>query len=107
MGIQVVEHILIMNAGMNDYLSKPIDVQLLYVKLVRWINKESVPLAPNVVNRRDDLKTTRGLPEIDGLDTRSGMIVCNNNSDLYRRLLEKFIKNETFVDEFRHAIERG
>lgn len=77
---------LAMSAGMNDYVAKPIDPDLLWQALVRWI-------APRPVATR-----TTGLgflPEaVDGLDTEQGMRQMQGKEMLYQKILTRFCTSQ-------------
>lgn len=93
-------------AGMDDYLSKPINIQEMLTTLVKWIHADHPQVKIQHLETIDLPKTveTEGLPEIKGINTNAGLIVCNNNHELYLRLLNKFVKYETFPTEFRAAL---
>jgi CheY-like chemotaxis protein/HPt (histidine-containing phosphotransfer) domain-containing protein len=90
-------------AGMSDYLSKPIDLGLLYSKLAHWAPREGrtstlSPLptpatanapAPGPINRVPDcVAQTLVLDEADALSRTNG------NAALFERLLRKFRERE-------------
>ena len=74
-------------AGMSDYLSKPIDLGLLYSKLVHWVPREgrSVNLSP---------AAPRLAPVSAVLDEAAALSRTNGNTALYERLLRKFGERE-------------
>ncbi|MDH5545775.1 MAG: response regulator [Gammaproteobacteria bacterium] len=88
-------------AGMNDYISKPLDIDKMYQVLARWICHTEIDAS--TVQRR--LQSVDGslLPTIQGIDTAYGLRICNNNLDLYKKLLLKYRKNSSFVNEFMAA----
>ena len=65
-------------AGMNDYVTKPIDPELLFSKVARWLPLSSTPAA--VVD----------FPTIAEVDTIRGLARVAGNADLYRSLLLGF-----------------
>ena len=95
-----------LDAGMDDYLPKPLNIRQMLETLVRFICNETIvvethseiALAPTAVKKFN-------LPNIEGVDLQSGLLICNNNANLYRRLLQKFINNETFPSEFKSAYQ--
>ena len=68
-------------AGMNDHIAKPIDVDVLFATLSKWLK------VPNEGARRIAQE-----PElaIDGVDTRQGLRRAAGNRDLYIDLLRRF-----------------
>ena len=80
-----------LDEGMNHHLAKPIDPAALVESLQRFGGKVALP-APVV---RHDTPHRAGAPNapallIEGIDTVTGLIHCQNNFRLYCSLLEKF-----------------
>ena len=85
-------------AGMNDFLTKPVETEALYTTLHSWLALTTRPLsavaarvidgAPPPVPAAND---KRGLPPalagFEGLDTTRGLANLRGNADLYLRLL--------------------
>ena len=85
-----------LRVGMNDHIAKPVDPEVLYEALWRWlpVRVEQQP-APAPVPPREGLETAadearRRCEAISGLDVRAGLAFANNHFDLYERLLRKF-----------------
>ena len=80
-----------LEAGMNDHVSKPIDPDALFATLARWTKRsssngakpEQKAPAPAVV-----------VPEIEGVDTESGLRRVADNKQLYRSLLGQFAEKQ-------------
>jgi PAS domain S-box-containing protein len=74
-------------AGMNDYLSKPLNYQLLYATLARWTHRDvSSPMQPAAENRhRGDAQ-----PVLDADRAIAGM----GGKDLYLSMLAQFIPSQ-------------
>jgi len=83
-----------LDAGMSDYISKPIDPDQLFEVLARWMK----PLAGNVAKpavgapcRLCAEYCSAGLPEhLTDIDFESGLRRVNGNRRLYRKLLLEF-----------------
>ncbi|GGO87205.1 hypothetical protein GCM10011348_39850 [Marinobacterium nitratireducens] len=75
-------------AGMNDHISKPINVSHLFSTMARWI----VPSDPAGMAEEpaEQAQQETPLPELSGIDTESGLSVAQGNLPLYRKLLLKF-----------------
>ncbi len=72
--------------GMQDYLTKPINPELLYHTLARWIEsstEENADLTPNTAAQN-------GLPNLPGIDCHIGMAHVAHNRPLYEHLLDRF-----------------
>ncbi|MDD2741799.1 MAG: PAS domain S-box protein [Rhodocyclaceae bacterium] len=83
-------------AGMNDFLTKPIDPALLQQVLLRWRSKPSAaekisPKLPSTVTNTADL------PDLPGLDMVEGLRLMMNKPKLYERVLREF--HQRFVGE--------
>jgi len=75
------------DAGMNDHVTKPINVRRLFQTLARWIK----PIAPTPRPAPPSHpKSSADLPEIKDLDTRQGLERCQDNLELYHRTLRRF-----------------
>jgi len=79
-------------AGMNDHISKPIDPDAMFAKVMKWIKprraRTSEPPAQKV--EAASSQNFLDLPEIDGVDIKDGLKRVGGNSRLYRDLLIKF-----------------
>lgn len=82
-------------AGMNDYLTKPIDNNKLFPALIKWIKladreKLSLEIREDISVIEKITNEVERLPELKGIDTRSGLILLGGNAKLYMSLLIKF-----------------
>ncbi len=81
---------LCLEAGMNDHLAKPIEVDDLYGALGRWLApRETEPESTAVV--RPDVVGTELPQHLPGIDVSTGLRRVGGNTDLYRRLLVRFV----------------
>ncbi|QIR15391.1 ATP-binding protein [Shewanella aestuarii] len=92
-------------SGMNDQINKPVHVRDLYSIMARWITPQTQqPLPPQIKN--DDISIK--LPKIKGLDTKRGMMNCDNNSQLYLQLLRSFIQTcESLIKQQTQALKNN
>ena len=88
-------------AGMFDHIPKPLNVEQMFVTLAHWIKPrqkatdiaESLPALPS-----------RDLPELPGIDVKSGLNNAMGKDDLYLRLLIKFRDTQQdFAEQFARA----
>ncbi|MBF0127801.1 MAG: response regulator, partial [Magnetococcales bacterium] len=93
-------------AGMNDYLSKPIDPRALSAALAKWMPAAApVPAPPPVAATP---RTPAELPSLPGIDTRAGLINMDNDVALYREILSRFAHSH--MDAYHtmtELLERG
>jgi len=91
-------------AGLNDYVTKPIDPQELFTALARWI-------PPGTRTRRqaipDALDTEPALPALPGIDIVDGLARVGGNRATYHKLLLKFAHNNAnTMTEIRAALQQ-
>lgn len=73
--------------GMNDYISKPINVEELYDKLAIWLEIKESYYKPS----RQDIESRLSL-DIEDLDTESAINKMGGSIELYKRVIERFIE---------------
>ena len=79
-------------AGMNDHISKPVDPDAMFAKVMKWI-KPRLTRASDFPAGKVEAASSQNLldvPEIDGVDIKDGLKRVGGNSRLYRDLLMKF-----------------
>ncbi|MEE1673098.1 PAS domain S-box protein [Agarivorans aestuarii] len=92
-------------AGMNDHIPKPINVNSLFSTMAKWIT----PASPTAINQNGELghslnQRELALPELDGLDTEIGLANAADNKALYLKLIGKFSSEEnTPMDDLNTA----
>jgi len=84
------------DAGMDDYVTKPIDLNQLWKCLSQWIEpgERELPAGYTVKDTSEEVEV---FPRIEGIDTESGLKRVGNNSKLYRNLLKKFVEDYSDV----------
>ncbi len=109
----------VLAAGMNDHIPKPLNVDLLFETLARWV-RPAMPSADVPMDTRSGaggrVDTRRGgqafeeeevrddLPQIAGLDTQAGLATAGGHLSLYRKLLRTFHDSQTdFAASFAEA----
>lgn len=97
----------VLAAGMNDHISKPIDVNAMFATIAHWINPSGSSESEISVNQ-PVLSTENiqelAIPTFDNIDVESGLLVSNGSVKLYIKLLGKFVKGqEGFDDVFEQA----
>ncbi|WP_415230295.1 transporter substrate-binding domain-containing protein [Psychromonas sp.] len=91
-------------AGMNDYVTKPIDTRKLFEILSSWIKPgERKKAEIKVASEKDD---TQIPAEISGIDIETGLQRVGGNKKLYKSLLLTFVdKHSQTVEQIRSALE--
>jgi two-component system, sensor histidine kinase and response regulator len=107
-----------LDAGMNDFVAKPMDTDELWRALLRWTPHRSQPgsegpahgdtLADPQASPPDPADTPSMSLYVDGLDTALGLKRCMGKPDFYRSLLRQFLAQHTHcVQQIREAAEAG
>ncbi len=95
-------------AGMDDYLSKPIDQDKLYAMLLQWIKpgtRDISLIREKTVGRNDDVPLPQELP---GIDMAAGLGRVGGNRKLYIKLLVDFAnKYGSVAEEIAGLIKSG
>jgi len=91
-----------LDAGMNEHIAKPIDVESALQVMARWIRPSAAPLEAGSevgAHLRD------ATPSFPGIDAEAGLTMAQGRIELYRRLLRRFQESERdFTDRFRAAV---
>ena len=82
----------VLQVGMNDHISKPININSMFTTLSKWIK----PSRPGV---RIEVKSSpppgdTHIPELKGIDLATGLGISMNNKALYKKLLVKFYQTQ-------------
>ena len=88
-------------AGMNDFVAKPIDPDELFSVLLRWIK----PLRAVNSNKKPSSKPKTSkisLPVIDGLNTELGLRRVLGKEQLYMELLNKYVTSQSGAADLIH-----
>jgi len=94
-------------AGMNDFITKPIDPALLQAKLAHWKPCAETPPAATLTETKT-MTPAEELPDLPGIDREIGLKRMMNKPKLYEKILRDFYAR--FADEanaLRTAIANG
>jgi len=79
-------------AGMNDHISKPLNVTAMFATMSKWIHPARPAVAvPPAVQPDAAGRTAAALPaQLPGIDQRAGLATSMGRQDLYLRMLVRF-----------------
>ena len=95
-------------AGMNDFVSKPIEPAQLWQALQRWLQPRQVTAqSPSKQEELPRQQTTEPqLPTLPGIDSELGLSRVMGNRSLYRNLLHKFVEGQhDCLERIRQALD--
>ncbi len=94
----------VLDAGMNDHISKPIDVNDMFIIMAKWITPSN-PVEPGETSK---VEYEHVIPQLTGIDTDRGLKTTQNNTKLYTNLVKRFYDtNLSFGKEIDASIEQG
>ena len=97
-----------MAAGMNDYISKPINFNQMFKTMSEWIVPEN-PLAEGEVSysaEAHDGAVDISDMVVDGIDIQRGLQTTQGDQVLYTKLIKRFIEGQVgFEAEFKQSIQ--
>lgn len=101
-----------LEAGMNDFVTKPINPDELWATLLRWLKPTPVQNTTHLNPEKKlfaDEETPTKLPDkIDGLDLAAGLHHVLNKKKLYRQLLTSFIAEQgNICADLDNALTQG
>ena len=86
----------VLRCGMNDHITKPLDLARMFAIMARWI----IPAKPALAEGHSLQPPVQGMA-LNTLDTADGLARCMGNLDLYRRLLKGFARTQRdFGEQF-------
>jgi two-component system sensor histidine kinase/response regulator len=99
-----------LNAGMNDFVTKPIDPDDLCKVLLRWIKPRAAgqPTEAPASKTPAAARPEDGLARVSGLDVASGMRRMMGKKTLYLAMLRRYVEGQRSCPaELRQALDNG
>jgi len=97
-------------AGMNDHVSKPIDVDGLMKTLLKWVKHKTRELPKDILEKlnepQDTLNETK-LDDLPGISVKSALSSVAGNQKFYFDLLNKFLRDfEDMVFQIQTSLDQ-
>ncbi len=103
----VEDRSLCQEAGMNDFVAKPVDPERLYERLINWLPQESPPIPNETKASEVPVFLSQGAGSCL-IDQTTGLKFLNGNLASYRRFLSKFTEAHlTDIDKIQTALAAG
>ena len=97
-----------LEAGMDDYVGKPIDRQELFTTLKKWIKARSTPENGELTVEDESADGERVPTSLSSIDVGEALQRIGGNEDLFKELLLDFgTQFGSAVEEIRSALGRG
>ena len=82
-------------AGMDDYITKPIDINELFSALAKWIKPKDRKITDTDASGKsfqteEKQNEDNQLPTLPGIDVKTGLLRVGGNMKLYKKMLIKF-----------------
>ncbi|HCT99040.1 MAG TPA: hypothetical protein DF614_02885, partial [Methylococcaceae bacterium] len=95
-------------AGMNDFVTKPIDLEQLFHVLLKWISPKHQTVAQNEHEHHHDYADDITLPSIDGIDVEIGLKRILGKKKFYLAMLSSYAQNQaTIAQQIREALSKA
>ncbi|MBF0620993.1 MAG: response regulator [Magnetococcales bacterium] len=93
-----------LQAGMNDYVDKPIEPETLYRVLAEWLN---APLDRIISDSTQADQTEEhsviALPELPGIDVKAGLRNVGGDVEFYKKIIMRFVQNQAATGQQLYA----
>ncbi|MFC7418965.1 response regulator [Iodobacter arcticus] len=96
-------------AGMNDFISKPIDPNVFWGVLLKWYTAPATTVspAPDTITKSVSSYANQLPCNIEGLNVEAGLQLCLGKKDLYLSILRKYVKaQKNTAAEINAAMEQ-
>jgi len=93
-----------LDAGMNDHLAKPIDIEHALATIARWFCSTTATSSITQLDERPENNIE--IADMTGIDTKAGLQIAQGRKALYVRLLNRFAQSEgDYASRFGSALK--
>jgi len=100
----------VFDRGMSDYISKPIDPELLFSLIVKYIPVKERGLPQGYIEKQHAIRKKQRLPfdSLPGIDIDFGLNRARHNAALYMNILNKFyVNHQHTANQIKEAIDKN
>lgn len=95
----------VLEAGMNDHIAKPVNIEEMFITMARWIAPErpaqTAASSLSADTEPDEKEAGSILQALTCIDTKMGLQLAQGNVKLYLKLLRHFYsQNQGFIQQF-------
>jgi len=89
----------VLDIGMNDYVTKPINPAELFGTLVKWVKPGERKLPEHFAEKAEKQTEGKPLSDLPGISVKEGLSRVGGNSKLYMKILTKFYNDYSDATE--------
>ena len=97
----------VIDIGMNDYVTKPIDPNQLFSALIKWIEPGERQVPEHLAEKIKEKPEEKLLTDMPGISVKDGLTRVAGNTKLYRKILTKFYNNySNATEQIKDALDK-